>query len=75
MSGEHWTATAERTTDDWDVLGGDDRGDLWVPSCSVCGWWDRRFSPWRPTHWPAWLRSRRRRRLAFIETQGWVDPQ
>lgn len=63
-----------------DVLGEDQDGVLWVPARRPLryllrpphqhrrGYWDRRLSLWRPTHWFAYLRSRRRRTLAFIET-------
>lgn len=67
---EHWTATADRDVRDPRVLGEDELGDLWVPSRRVPGHWDRRFSGRRPSHWPAWMRSRLLKRLAHIETGG-----
>jgi hypothetical protein len=45
------------------LVGEDDHGDLrvyrrgrWVP-----------FAAWRPSHWPAWIRSRRQRQIAFLD--------
>lgn len=67
MNRTYWTETADREGGA-DVLGEDENGRLWVPSRTTVGWWDRRLSLWRPTHWPYYLRSRRRRTLAFIET-------
>lgn len=67
----HWTEPAERVRGSdallWGHLAEDDWGDLWVPSWTRKTLWDRRFSPWRPTHWPYWLRSRLTRKLAFVE--------
>ena len=63
----HWIEMADRDGGP-DVLGEDENGHLWVPSRIVAGWWDRRLSLRNPTHWRYYLRSRRRRTLAFIET-------
>lgn len=63
----HWREIAELDTTDPKLLGEDDCGDLWVPSRRRPAVWDRRFSPWRPTHWRYWVRSRRLRRIACLE--------
>lgn len=64
----HWRQRATYTYDPH-LLGEDENGDLWVPARGRPGWWDRRFSPWRPTHWPTWLRSRWRKAISFIEVE------
>jgi hypothetical protein len=63
----NWRQRADLAMSDALLLGEDEFGDLWVPSRQRPGWWDRRFSAWRPTHWRYWLRSRRLCRLAVIE--------
>lgn len=66
----HWTEAAERVTDgDPRVLGEDDNGDFYVPTCTTPGQerWAQRFSPRNPLHWRFWLRSRLTNRLAFLE--------
>lgn len=66
----HWMETADRVwTGSTRIVGEDDRGDLWVPSKTRPGWWDRPLDLRRPTHWPYWLRSRLTRRLAFLEAR------
>jgi hypothetical protein len=50
------------------LLGEDDYGDLYVPSRTREGWWDRRFNPRNPLHWPFWLRSRLQRNVVMIES-------
>jgi hypothetical protein len=68
MAREHWTATTERVSGgNPNILGEDERGDLWVPSLTRSGWWDRRFNPKNPLHWRYWLRSRLTNRIAFLE--------
>ncbi len=68
MSKDHWTALAERvTTGDHRILGEDEDGNLYVPSLTRVGWWDRRFNPGNPSHWRYWLRSRITGRVAWIE--------
>lgn len=52
------------------LLAEDENGDLWVPSRSRSGWWDRRVDLRNPAHWPAYLRSRRRNSLVMINTSG-----
>lgn len=54
------------------LLAEDERGDLYVPSLTRADWWDRRFDPRNPTHWPYWLRSRIRRNIVMIDeyTEG-----
>lgn len=41
------------------VLAEDDRGDYWLPSRNRPGWWNRRYNPRNPFHWPymaaSWL--------------------
>lgn len=65
---EHWRNAVEMDTGDPRLLGEDQWGDLWVPSRRRSLYWDRRFNPRNPLHWRAYLRSRRRHRLAFLET-------
>ena len=65
--GEHWRTRVEMDMTDDRLLGEDENGDLWVPSKRLDQWWDRRFSPWKPSHWRYWLRSRLHLRLAMIE--------
>ena len=65
---EHWMARAEHVADGSPrILGEDDNGDLYVPSRSRAEFWDRRFNPLNPTHWPYYLRSRIAGRVAFLE--------
>ena len=68
---EHWTARAEMVNDgDPRILGEDDNGDLYVPSLTREGWWDRPFNGRNPRHWPYWLRSRLTMRLAWLEREA-----
>jgi hypothetical protein len=65
---EHWTATAERTSEgDFRILGEDENGTLLVPLHGMPGHWKGRYNPWNPRHWQFWLRSRITRRIAFVE--------
>lgn len=67
----HWRARAEHVTSgDPRILGEDDNGDLFVPSKTRADWWDRRFNPWNPTHWPYYIRSRVTLRMAFLERES-----
>jgi hypothetical protein len=69
MTRTHWMERVEMIDADHarHYLGEDDRGELWAPSRTQAGWWDRRFCWWKPTHWPYYLRSRIERQVAFIE--------
>lgn len=67
MGRDDWISRADRDGGP-DVIGEDEDGVLWVPSRNRHGWWDRRLNLRRPTHWPAYLRSRLRCSLAWIET-------
>lgn len=51
------------------ILGEDQHGDLYVPSKTRAEWWDRRFNPWNPMHWPYYLRSRITNHVAFLEVE------
>lgn len=51
------------------LLGECERGELWVPSKSREGWWDRRLNLRNPTHWRYWLRSRLTRAVVMIESK------
>jgi hypothetical protein len=67
---EHWLEDADYVTDgDPRIIGQDDHGDLFVPSRTRPGYWDRRLNLWKPTHWPFYLRSRLTGRVAFLETE------
>jgi hypothetical protein len=66
---EHWTATADRVGDPR-LIAEDEKGELWLPSRRKPGWWDRRLDLRRPTHWPAYLRSRLTGRLTMIDTEA-----
>ena len=70
----HWRETAKLVSDgDHRILGEDEHGDLFVPSRTRCDWWDRRFQPLNPLHWSYWLRSRRTRRIAFLDAATEAD--
>ena len=43
---EHWRRRATYDTASHDLLGEDERGDLWVPSRTRPDWWHRRFCWW-----------------------------
>jgi hypothetical protein len=49
------------------LLGEDEDGTILMPSRTRAEWWEGRFNPRNPTHWPAYLRSRRARSLAMVE--------
>lgn len=49
-------------------LGEDEDGNLLAPSRKIPDWWDRRFNPKNPLHWPYWLRSRITKQLVMLET-------
>jgi hypothetical protein len=68
MSKDHWTVAADYARTD-KILAEDDRGEFWVPSTTRPGWWDRRFNPRNPRHWPYWLRARLTNRIARIEPE------
>lgn len=66
---EHWMERAignGRPADN--LLAEDEYGTLYVPSRKRPDWWDRRFNPRNPLHWPYYLRSRRRCNVVMIET-------
>ena len=64
----HWMESAEYTTSgETRILGEDENGDLYVPSRTRAEFWDRRFNPLNPAHWPYYLRSRITRQVAFLE--------
>jgi hypothetical protein len=64
----HWMETVDRVTaGDPRILGEDEDGIWYVPSRTRAEWWDRRFTPVNPTHWPYYLRSRITRRVAWLE--------
>lgn len=68
----HWTERAERVGlskrgRDRFLLGEDDNGEILVPSLWRANWWQTRYSPWKPWHWPVWVSSRLRRKLAWLE--------
>ena len=66
----HWTESADRVWGSerlWGPLAEDDYGRILVPSLLYPGIWSREFRWWRPTHWPAWLRSRLTNELAWVE--------
>lgn len=67
----HWRHRVEMDMSDRYLLGEDENGDLWVPTYGVYGtpWWGKRFNPWNPSHWRYWMRSRRKLRLAMLESQ------
>lgn len=70
MTTTHWRETVEYVADgDARILGEDEDGILFVPSKSRAEWWDRKFNPWNPFHWSYYVRSRRTRRIAFLETR------
>jgi hypothetical protein len=64
---EHWTAKADRVFDPR-LIAEDEQGELWLPSRSKPEWWDRRLNLRRPTHWPAYLRSRLTGQLTVVES-------
>ena len=65
-----WVERAEFVDGDRRILGELDDGSWWCPSRTDPRRWDRRFSPWRPTHWRFWLRSRLTGRMAWLERWG-----
>jgi hypothetical protein len=52
------------------LLGEDERGDLLVPDRRRPGYWSVYFNPLYPPHWRPWLRSRRKLRIAMIESEA-----
>lgn len=52
------------------LLGETENGDWLVPVRGKPGEWFGLFNPRNPLHWRYWLRSRRKVRLAMIETQS-----
>lgn len=68
-----WTQDAEAVYDDEGVLVGEcEDGDFLMPrGITERGpWWQGYWCWWKPTHWPAYIRSRRRNAYAFIELGG-----
>ena len=70
MSRKHWRERVTYTNDRH-LLGEDEQGDLFAPSRTIPGWWDRRFSWKKPTLWRYGLRSRLTRTLVYL---SW-DPE
>jgi hypothetical protein len=65
-----WMEAADEGSQRGDLLAECECGDMWVPSRTHGGWWDRMWCWWKPTHWPAYIRSRRARAYVMIEHEG-----
>lgn len=65
-----WVFEADAVRGRSDLLAECDCGDIYMPSRTREGWWDRLWCWWKPTHWPAYLRSRRARAYVMIEHEG-----
>ena len=62
-----WMEDADEGSRRSDLLAECGCGDVWMPSRTREGWWDRMWCWWKPTHWPAYVRSRRARAYVMIE--------
>lgn len=49
------------------LLAEDPAGDVLMPSRTREDWWQGYWCWWKPTHWPAYLRSRRLRTYVMVE--------
>lgn len=66
-----WTVDAEPCSDyAARLLAEDDNGDWLVPSRRTPEWWQGYWCWWRPTHWPAYVRSRRRGTYVMVEREA-----
>ena len=65
-----WTEDAEPCSDySARLLAETDDGDWLVPAGERYGgpWWEGYWCWWKPTHWPVYIRSRRRRSYVMVE--------
>jgi hypothetical protein len=53
------------------LLGEDEEGDVLVPAGKRNGepWWEGYWCWWKPTHWPVYIRSLRRRTYVMVERE------
>jgi hypothetical protein len=57
------------------LLAENDDGDVLVPAGERNGepWWEGYWCWWKPTHWPVYVRSLRRRTYVMVERGEWDD--
>lgn len=68
-----WIEGAEAVYDDKaELIGEGDDGDIYMPRgiTEKGPRWQGYWCWWKPTHWPSYLRSRRRNAYAFIDLGG-----